>query len=68
MSGQKNWSLSMESPSYTVPELTRIVRDVGDYVHIKIRFNCYREYIPEMAVFSISRPVKLCAWFPLYGF
>ena len=51
----------MESPIYTVPELTRIVRVVGDHVPIKVRFSFIHESIAEMALFSISRPVKLYA-------
>jgi len=61
MDGQRNRSLSMENPIYTVPELTRIVRGVGDHDPIKVRFSFIRESIPEMALFSMSRPVKLCA-------
>ena len=36
MRGQRNRSFSIESPIYTVPELTRIVRVVSDHVPIKI--------------------------------
>ena len=57
MSGQRNRSLSMESSIYTVPELARIVRVVGDHVPIKVRFSIIHESIEEMALFSISRPV-----------
>jgi len=39
MSGQRNINISMESDIYTVPELTRIVRVVGDHVAIKVRFS-----------------------------
>jgi len=39
MSGQRKRSLSMENPIYTVPELTKIVRVVGDHVPIKVRFS-----------------------------
>ena len=51
----------MESPIYTVPKLTRIVRVVGDHVPIKVRFSFIHESFAEMAVFSISRAIKLCA-------
>jgi len=43
----------MESPIYTVPGLTRIVR----VVPIKIRFSFIHESMAEMVLFSISRPV-----------
>jgi len=46
---------------FTVPELTRIVRVVGDHVPIKVRFSFIHDSIAEMALFSISRLVKLCA-------
>ena len=59
MSGQRNRSLSVESHIYTFPELTRIVRVVGDYVRIQVRFSFIHESIAEMALFSL--PVKLCA-------
>jgi len=39
MSGQRNRSLSTESPIYTVPELMRFVRVVGDHIPIKVRFS-----------------------------
>ena len=51
----------MECPIYTVPELKRILRVVGDHVPVKVRFSFIHESIAEMALFSISRPVKLCA-------
>ena len=51
----------MESPIYTVPELTRIIRVVGEPVPIKVRFTFIHESIAEKALFSISRPVKVCA-------
>ena len=51
----------MESPIYTVPELTRIVRVVGDHVPLKARFSFIHESIAEMALFSISKPLNLCA-------
>jgi len=51
----------MKSPIYTVPELTRIVRVIGDHVPIKVRFSFIHESIAEMGLFSISRPVKVCA-------
>jgi len=47
----------MASPIYTAPELTRMVRVVGDHVPIKVRFSFIHESITEMALFSISRPV-----------
>jgi len=58
----------MESPIYTVPELTRIVEVIGDHVSIKVRFSFIHESIAEMAPFNISRPVTLCASFPPYAF
>ena len=61
MSGQRNGTFSMEIPVYTVPEFMNIVRVVGDHVSIKVRFRFIHESIAEMALFSISRPVKLCA-------
>jgi len=61
MSGQRNRRLSVESPIYTVPDIMRIVRVVGDHVPIKVRFSFIHESIAEMALFSISRPVKVCA-------
>jgi len=64
MSGERNRSLSMESPTYTVPELTRIVRVVENHIPITIRFSFFHESIAEMALFIIPRLVKLCAWFP----
>jgi hypothetical protein len=66
MSGQRNRSLSVESPIYTVPELMSIIRDIviADLVPIKVRFSFIHESIAEMALFS----VKLCAWFPPYVF
>ena len=42
MCGQRNRNPFMVSPSYTVPELTRIYRVVGDNVHLKVRFNFIR--------------------------
>jgi len=45
MSGRRNISLSIESPTYRVPELTMIIR-VG--VTIKVRFSFIRESIAEM--------------------
>ena len=42
LSGQRNRSLSIESSIYTVPELTGIVRVIGDYVSIKVRFSFIR--------------------------
>ena len=51
---------SIESPIYTVPELMRIVRVVGDHVPLKVRFSFIYESIAEMALFSTSRPVNLC--------
>ena len=63
MSGQRNRSLSMESPIYTVPELTTIVRVVRDHVPIKVKFSFIYESIAEMALFSISRPVRLSNYF-----
>ena len=53
MSAQKNRMLSMENPIYTVPELMRIVRVVGDDVPIKVRFSIIHESITEMALFTI---------------
>ena len=53
MSGQRNSNLSMEGSIYTVPELTRIVRVVGDHVPIKVTFTFILESIAEMALFSI---------------
>jgi len=44
----------MESHIYTSPELTRIVRIVGDHVPIKVRVSFSHESIAEMALFSIS--------------
>jgi len=44
----------MESPIYIVPELTRIVRVVGNHVSIKVGFSFIHESIAEMALFSIS--------------
>jgi len=61
MSGHRNRNHSMEGPIYEVPKLTRIVRVVEDYVPIKVRFSFIHESIAEMAVFSISGPVTLCA-------
>ena len=61
MSGQRKRSLAMDSPVYTVPELTRIVRVVGHRVPIKVRFCFIHWSIKEMALFSMSRPVKFCA-------
>jgi len=61
MIGQRERSLSMESPIYTVPELTRIVRVVEDHFPIKVRFSFIRESIAEMVLFSISRHAMLCA-------
>jgi len=63
VSRQRNRSLSIESPIYTVPESARIVRVVGDHVPIKVRFNFSHESIAEMAPFRIrlSRYVRLCA-------
>jgi len=58
-SDQRNRHLSMVSPIYIVPELTRIVRVVGEHVPIKVRFGFIHESITEMALFSISIPVKL---------
>jgi len=46
---------------YTVLELMRIVRVVGDLVPIKVRFTFNHETIAEMAQFSKSKSVKLCA-------
>ena len=45
MNGQRNRTLSIENPIYTVLELTRIVRAVGDHVPIKVRFSFIRESI-----------------------
>ena len=59
MSSQRNISLSMESPIYAVPELTRIVRVVGDHVSIKVRFNFIHESIAEMALLSCARDFLL---------
>ena len=53
----------MESPIYAVPELTRIVRVVGDPIPIKVRFSFIHESNAELALFSIFRPVKLCVFF-----
>ena len=66
--GQRNRSLSMENPIYTVPELARIVRVVGDHVLIKVRFRFIHESIAEMALFSMSGSVKLCTYFSPYAF
>ena len=35
MSDQRIRSLSMESPIYTVPELTKVDRGIGDHVPVK---------------------------------
>ena len=44
------------SPSiYTVPELTRVVRVIGD--PIKVRFSFIHQSIEDMSLFSTSRPV-----------
>jgi len=50
----------MESPIYTVPELTRIVRVVRDHVPpIQVKFSFIHECIAEMSPFNIStRPVS----------
>jgi len=61
MCGQRNRNPFMVSPSYTVPELTRIYRVVGDNVHLKVRFNFICESILEKALLNIYRPDKLCA-------
>jgi len=58
----------MDSPIYTVAELKRVVRVVGDHVPMKVGLSLFHEPIIEMALFSISRPVKLCEWFPPYAF
>ena len=47
----------MVSPIYKVPEMTRIVKSVGDHVPIKARFRFVRKSIAEMALFSISGTV-----------
>jgi len=65
---EKNRSLSMENPMYTVSGLSRIVRVVGDLVPIKVRFIFSHDFIAEMALFSIPISVKLCALFPSYAF
>jgi len=49
----------MKSPIYIFLDLTRIVRVVRDHISIKVRFSFSHETIAEMALFSISRPVKL---------
>ena len=51
-----------QKPFYGVSYLlsSRIVRVVGDYVCIKVRFSFIHESIIEMSLFGISRPVKLC--------
>ena len=51
----------MESPIYAVPQLTRIVRVVGDHVPIKVRFSFNHESIAKMTIVSISRSSILCA-------
>jgi len=61
MSGKRNITFSMESLIYTVPELTRIIRVVGDHVPIKVRFSFIHDSIADMALFSIFRPVKSSA-------
>ena len=48
----------MESTNYTIPELTRIVRVVGDDVPVKVKFSFIDESIADISLFSISRPVK----------
>jgi len=50
MIGQTNGSLSLESPIYTVPELTRIVRVAGDHVPIKVRFSVIHKSIAEISL------------------
>ena len=50
MSGQRNRNLSTERSIDRVPELTKIVRVVGNHVPIKVRFS----FISEMALLSIS--------------
>ena len=42
---------------FIVSELTRIVRVVGDYASMKVRFSFIHEPIAEMERFSISTPV-----------
>ena len=61
MNGQTNKSLSMECPIYTFPEVRRNVSIIGDHVPIKVRFSFIHESIADMALFSISRHIKLCA-------
>ena len=51
----------MESPIYTLLDLKRILRVIGDQVPIQVRFSCIHESIAEIALFSLSRPVKLYA-------
>ena len=48
MSGQRNRSLSIESPINTVPELARIVRVVGENFSIKVKFCFIHESIVEI--------------------
>jgi len=57
--GKETEAVSMESPIYRVPELTKMIRIVGDHVKIKFRFSFVHESIAEMALFSRSRPIKL---------
>ena len=51
----------MENPIYTLLDLKRILRVVGDQVPIKVRFSFIHESIAEMALFSLFRPVKVYA-------
>ena len=68
MSGQRNISRSIEGYIYTVPQLTRIIRVVGDHVPKNVRFSFCRKSISEMTLLSISIYVNVWCWYSSYEF